>query len=214
LSVEIVGVVQDAPVGLLREPHVAVVYRPMLQEPQLARVPNASVRVRGDLRAASDAYARIVPTLGRHVVRSVDTLDEQVSRSLLQERLVAGLASASAGLAVLLAAIGVYGLLSQAVARRTREVGVRMALGATRGSVLRMVATDAIRLAGFGVVLGVPCAMSVAPLGRSLLYGVAPSDSASLVSAGAVFILIALAAGLVPAFRASRVEAAVALRHE
>ena len=156
----------------------------------------------------------IVAGAGPHYIRSADTLEEQVSRSLLQERLVAWLAAGFAGLAILLACIGVYGLLAYAVTRRTREIGVRMALGATRASVLRMVVAEGLTLALVGVAIGVPGALAAGRFTRSLLYGLTPGDPATLAGAGAIFVAVAIFAGWFPAYRASAIDPMSALRHE
>jgi predicted permease len=211
---QIVGVVNDAPIGNIRDPHVGVLFRPMLQELARARVPIGHVRTSREVNAVRAAYAGVVASLGRHFLRSVSTLDEQVDQSLLQERLVAWFSSFFAALAVLLACVGVYGLVAYAVARRTREIGVRMALGATRGSVLQMVVREALAVVLVGIGIGVPCALASGRFVRSQLYGLSPNDPATLAVAASVFIVVAIAAGLLPAYRASTIDPMVALRHE
>jgi len=211
---EIVGVVDDAPIGNIRDPHVAVLFRPMLQELQRARVPIAHVRASHDVNAVRAAYPSVVASLGRHYVRNVYTLEEQVDQSLLQERLVAWCSSFFAALAVLIACVGVYALLAHAVARRTREIGVRMALGATRRSVLRMIAWQGFALAAIGVAVGVPCALAAGRFAASLLYGLAPTDPPTIVGAAATFIAVAAVSGLIPAYRAATIDPIAALRHE
>jgi predicted permease len=215
-SIEIVGVVSDAPVGNIREPHVPAAFRPLLQEPQRARVPIVNLRASGDPKGLGDALSRIVASLGRHYVRArlVSTLEEQVNQSLRQERLVAGLSSFFAALAVLLASVGVYGLLAYAVARRTREIGVRMALGATRRSVLQMIVREALVLASIGIGLGVACALMAGRFIESLLYGLAPNDPTTLVGAASLFIVVAAVSGLIPAYRASTIDPMSALRQD
>jgi predicted permease len=214
--IEIVGVVADAAVGNIREPHGPVVFRPLLQEPQRALVPIVHLRVAGDPKAAGDALVRAVASYGRHFVRTrmLNTLEEQVDHSLLQERLVAVVSSFFAGVTVLLACLGVYGLLAYAVARRTREIGVRIALGATRRSVLRMILGEGVVLAGVGVAVGIPCALAAGRFTRSLLYGLAPSDPTTIGIAAALFLTVGTAAGFWPAMRASSIDPTHALRQD
>lgn len=213
-DIEIVGVVDDAPIGSIREPHRPVLFRPMLQEPQRGVVPNVHLRVAGNVEGVRTAFARVVPSLGKHFVRNVYTLDEQVEQSLLQERLVAALSSFFAALAMLLACLGVYGWLAYAVTRRTREIGIRMSLGATAPSVVRMIVVESAAIASLGVAVGIPCALAAGRFIRSLLYGLAPSDPLTLAGASAVFVAVAVAAGVIPAYRASRIDPMSALRCE
>jgi predicted permease len=212
--VEIVGVVADAAVGHIRDPRLPMLYRPMLQEPERARVPVASVRGHGNITTIGAEFARVVASSGRHFLRSTQTLEQQIDDALLQERLAAWLSSCFAGLALLLASIGIYGLLAYAAARRTREIGVRMALGASRTSVLRLILGEGARVGCAGVALGVPCALAVAPLARSLVYGVGPNDPVTLAVSAAMMLIVAIGAGLLPAIRAATVDPMTALREE
>ena len=213
-DVEIVGVVADAPIGGVREPHLAVVFRPMMQDLTRAQFPMTSVRVSGDLTAVRDAYVRVVESQGRHYVRALFTLDQWIDFALLQERLIAGLSTSAAALAVLLACIGLYGLLAYAVAARVREIGVRIALGAKRTDVVQMIVRDGLIVFVPGVLIGVPCAMAAATLVRSQLYGLAPYDPATIIGAAAVFTVTGLVAALLPALRASKIDPIDALRQE
>jgi putative ABC transport system permease protein len=211
---EIVGVVADAAIGRIRDPHQPVVFRPILQEPAQAQFPLAHVRVNGDLKTVRDGYARAVASQGRHFVRAVFTMDEWVDHALLQERLTAGLSTFAGGLTVVLACIGVYGLLAYAVTSRIREIGVRLALGATRAKVVRMIVREGLAIAVPGVVIGIPCALVSARLVRSQLYGVGPDDPSTIIGASAMFVLTVLVASLVPALRASKIDPMVALRED
>ena len=213
-AVEIVGVVEDAPMGNIRQPHAAALFRPLLQEPQRARIPNLLVRTVGDVKAAGDAMKTVVTSAGPNYMRGVTLFDEHVAHALLQERLLAALASVFAALAILVASIGLYGRLSYAAACRTREIGVRMALGATRFGVVWMIVSEGLFLAIAGIVVGVPCALATGRLTRSFLYGLAPSDPTALATAGAVFILVAIAAAWLPAYRAASIDPTAALRQE
>jgi ABC-type antimicrobial peptide transport system permease subunit len=144
----------------------------------------------------------------------VTTQTAQIALSLRQERLFAGLAAMLGGIAVVLAAIGIYGLLSYGVAQRTPEIGIRMALGAEGGRVLWMVLRESMLLAAVGLIVGIPLALAGTRLLQSLLFGLAPRDPATLVFAAAAMLMLAFAAGFVPARRASRVDPLVALRSE
>jgi predicted permease len=211
---EVVGVVADVAIGKIREPHQPVVFRPILQEMTRAQFPMAHVRVTGDLKMVRDSYARVVESQGRHFVRGVFTLNEWVDHALLQERLTAGLATFAGVLTVVLACIGVYGLLAYAVTSRIREIGIRLALGATRAKVVWMIVREGLSIAVPGVVIGVPCALAGAGLVRSQLYGVGPNDPSTLIGASAIFVLTVVVASLVPAWRASKIDPMEALRHD
>ena len=213
-DVEIVGVVADAPVGGIREPHLPVLFKPMMQDLTRAQSPMTSVRVSGDMAAVRDAYVRVVESQGHHFVRALFTLEEWIEFSLLQERLIAGLSTFAAALAVFLACIGLYGLLAYAVESRVREIGIRMALGARRGQVVQMIVRDGLIVVVPGVLIGAPCALAAATLVRSQLYGVAPNDLAPILGAAAVFTVTGLVAALLPALRASKIDPMNALRQD
>ena len=170
-------------------------------------------RVRGDLGATLEhiraAVASLDPTQPITNIRSMDAV---VSSSTTQRQLALTLFAAFAILAVLLSAAGIYGVLAGSVAERTREIGVRSALGATPRDLLRMVLRRGLRLAGMGVVLGLAGAFAVTRYLHALLFGIAPTDAAVFASAAALLLGVALVACLVPARRAVRVDPMVALR--
>jgi len=211
--VEIVGVVGHVKTdGLLGEDRIQL-YLPWAQTAR----PTLQVAV----RAAGDPLA-LVPAV-RAVVRRVDadqplsrvsTMESMVGDSVGQRRLAATLLAGFAALAMLMACIGIYGVMSQLVAERTREIGVRVALGARRADVLRLVVGQGMTLALAGVALGLLGAFALTRLIRSQLYAVEPTDPATYVLVAALLAAVALAATLVPALRASRVDPAVALRAE
>jgi ABC-type antimicrobial peptide transport system permease subunit len=128
--------------------------------------------------------------------------------------MIALLSACFGALATLLAALGLYGVMSYSVAARTREIGIRMALGADRGSVLQLVMRDVLLLAGVGIGLGVPGAIGLGRFVASQLFGLTPNDPATLVAASVLLALVAAAAGLVPARRATRVEPMKALHYQ
>jgi ABC-type antimicrobial peptide transport system permease subunit len=135
-------------------------------------------------------------------------------RSISDERLVTQLATAFGVLALLLAAVGLYGVMTYAITRRTAEIGLRVALGAQRGDIGRMVLLDALRVVAIGVVVGLPAALGSMRLLTSQLHGVEPGDPLSIVVAISVLAVSAIVAVLLPAVRAARVSPIVALRAE
>jgi len=147
-------------------------------------------------------------------VLKINTVDRQLDDGLAQEQLLAALATFFGAIAVLLACLGLYGLLAHMTACRTSEIGVRMALGATSGSVLAMVLRDGLWLVLAGVVVGVPAAIAGTRWMESRLFGVRPTDPAALAGAALLLAAVAALAGLVPARRASRIDPIAALREE
>ncbi|HEX8999582.1 MAG TPA: FtsX-like permease family protein, partial [Blastocatellia bacterium] len=151
---------------------------------------------------------------GQLPVDEVVSMSGHVGRSLAPQKLVARLAAFFGVLALLLACVGLYGVLSYAVARRTNEIGIRMALGAQSRHVLWLVLREALALLGGGVVLGLLAAVSVNRLASSLLFGLKPNDPLTLVTATVLLCVVAVLAGYLPARRAARVDPLVALRDE
>jgi hypothetical protein len=142
------------------------------------------------------------------------TLDDQVNRSLSTERLLAALSGSFGALALILSLIGLYGVMSFVVTRRTREIGIRLALGATRASALRLVLRDAVTMIAAGVALALPCVAALGKLVQSQLFGVTATDPATIAAAALVLAAGALAAAFMPAWRASNVSPTDALRLE
>ena len=214
-EVEVIGVVADAPYVKLDDPAPRVVFRPIMQETARTQFPMAYVRATGDLATVRDGYTRVFKLLGhRSLRRFFITSSEWVDGALLQERFTAGLATFAAALTVLLACIGVYGVLAYSVTARTREIGVRVALGATRRTVVWMVVRDGLAIAVPGVLIGALCAWAAARFVRAQLYGIAPGDPRTLLIAAALLLASVLASSLLPALRASRVVPLDALREE
>jgi predicted permease len=212
-DLEIVGIVEDAPIGSIREPRRAVLFRPLLQDLGRGQAALAHVRV-NRLRGAREGYVRAVESQGQHYVRGFFTLEEWLDNALLQERLIAGVSAFAASMALLLAGLGVYGALAYAVVSRVREIGVRMALGASRQSVVRMIVRDGLAVVVPGVAAGIPIAVGAALLIRSQLSGVSPTDPATIAAAAGVFVVTGVAAAWLPARRAARIEPSEALRQE
>jgi predicted permease len=213
-DVEVIGVVADAPYFTLSDPHPLVVFRPITQEVARAQFPMAYVRATGDLATVREGYTRVIKSLGHRALRGFSTSPDWVDGALVRERFTAGLSTFAAALTVLLACIGVYALLAYSVAARTREIGVRVALGATREAVVWMIVRDGLAIAIPGVLGGAVCAWAAARLVRAQLYGIAPGDSRTLLIGAAILLTTVLVASLFPARRASRVTPLDALREE
>jgi putative ABC transport system permease protein len=174
-----------------------------------------AVRTSMDPASATSAIRQRVFAIDRGLpLYNIATMDQLVSNSVAQPRLNLSLLVAFAGLALVLAAVGVYGVMAYAVTQRTREFGIRMALGASPANVLRQVFVEGGRLAGLGLAIGLIAALVLTRLMSSLLFGVKPTDPVALGLAAAVLALVTLAACYVPARRATRVDPLVALRYE
>lgn len=207
---EIVGVVHDAKYNdLRREIH------PMMYQPHHVGVATFEIRTAADPQALLPAIREVVGQVNADLpLFGVTTQSEQIDRLLFQERLVARLAGFFGVLALVLACIGLYGLLSYEVSRRTREIGIRIALGAQPERVLRLVLRQGIALAIVGVIVGIVVALGVTRYLASMLYEVRASDPVTMIAAAVLLALVALAACYIPARRATRVDPMVALRYE
>ena len=215
-GMEIVGVVKDAKYNSLAEKVPPVVFAPLMQS--IEHVPDANdleLRVAGDPAAAAAAVRRAVAEVDRKImIGRVATLGELVSQSAHEARLIAQLSSFFGLLALLLAAIGLYGVMAYAVARRTSEIGIRMALGAEARAVLWMVMRESLLVVVVGIAVGVPAALGLARVVRSQLFGLSPSDPTTLAAATLLLLAASVLAGLLPARRAAKVDPMVALRYE
>ncbi|HMD96185.1 MAG TPA: ABC transporter permease [Terriglobia bacterium] len=212
---EIVGVVGDAKYSDLRRQVPPTVYVPCLQNVKWLAGMSFEVRTAGDPMAMAPAIRRVArdldPNLALFDLRSQV---EQTNMTLFQERLFARLTSFFGLLAALLACIGVYGIMAFAAGKRTREIGIRMALGANRGEILTMVLRETVVLLSVGIVVGIVMALEASRLISTLLFGLKPTDPLTIASAALLMVVAAAFAGYVPARRASRVEPMVALRYE
>jgi putative ABC transport system permease protein len=210
---EIVGVVSDLKSLHPQPAAVPEVYRPYWQWPM--QTPALLVRATGDPKALAAAIRRetkaIVPQLPAPAIRAMDDL---LSESMAQPRMQTALLLLFAGVALVLASVGLSGVLACAVTQRTREIGIRMALGASQRSVLGLVLGQGMRLALAGIALGLLAALAVTRVMQSLLYGVRPTDAPTLAAVAFVLAAIALAACWLPARRAANVDPMVALRNE
>ncbi len=211
-AVEVVAVAADAAMGSFKRPHMPVVFRPRMQELALARAPVMVFRTTGNPLAVENAMEKVILGMGHEYARRFSSVEEQIDVTLVRERLLAISSSLFAGLAVLLAFVGLYAAFTHSVARRTREIGVRVALGSTRIGVVAMVVRQSLWVTLFGLAIGVPCALGAGRLIRSLLFDVDPSNSATLVAATVFVVAIGIAASLRPALRASGVDPTTVLR--
>jgi predicted permease len=213
-DLEIIGVVADAKYRTLKEALPQTAYLPFSQYSTL-RERTLSVRAAGRASALVAALRREVRGLDPQLpVFNIKTFAEQINESVSRERLVALLSSFFGLFALLLAALGLYGVMAYAVVRRTREIGIRMALGAQVGNVLWLVLRETLLLIFIGIAIGLPVALAASRLTEGLLFGLTANDPLTLALAVLVLIAIAALAGYLPARRAARVDPLVALRYE
>jgi ABC-type antimicrobial peptide transport system permease subunit len=206
--------VRDGKSASLRDEPLRFVYTPFAQTPNLGGV-TFYARTASDLDSVGPRLRKLVAGVDpRLPVTDMKTMRVQIGESLFVERLIAALSAAFGLLATLLAALGLYGVMSHAVAQRTREIGIRMALGAERRAVFGLVLRDVAVLAGLGVLLGLPGGYGLGRLIESQLFGLTARDPLTFGLSTAALLLAALAAGYVPAARAMRVDPVVALRYD
>jgi putative ABC transport system permease protein len=210
---EIVGVAKDGKYWTVGEAPQPFVYFPLLQS--YTPLTTLVARTNGDAQAMIGAIRaevqKLDPTLPLYDVR---TFEEHIGMSLFPARIAATLLSSFGMLALLLSTIGIYGVVSFSVAQRTREIGIRMALGAQAADVLRLIAGRGMRLALIGILIGIAAAIALTRFMESLLYGVSATDPATFVVITALLAVVALAACYIPARRATKVDPMVALRYE
>jgi len=210
---EIVGEVRDIKVHDLREPTTLMLYVPMFQAPEGGAT--FEVRTAIDPASAQAAILSAVKAIdGRLPVYSVKSLSDQLDDSLVEERLVASLSSVFGLLALLLTCVGLYGLMAYTVNRRTGEIGIRMALGAQRGRIARMVLRETLLLVACGLAIGVPVAALLSHWIASQLFGLHPGDPTTFVAACAAMAAVTIMASYLPARRAASVDPMRALRSE
>jgi len=214
--IEIIGVVGDIKGEDAREKPEPTVYRPILQiQDEGAYACTIHIRTLSDPTPLTPQVRQMINQINDKIpVFGVTTLNDQLHENLSQERLIAQLVSFFGALALILACIGLYGVMAQGVSRRTNEIGIRMALGARGGNIAWMVLRETLYLVLAGLVLGVPAALIGAKLISAQLFGLKPTDPLTLVGAAIVLTVVAMLAGYLPARRASRVNPLSALRYE
>jgi predicted permease len=213
-DIEVIGIIPDRKYRDLRETPPAQAYFPYLEGVHF-RFMNIYLRTQADPRQVENELRERMRQFDPHVpVVELQTVNEQIGFSLRTERLVASLSAVFGGLATLLAVIGLYGVMAYTVMRRTREIGVRMALGALRSDVIAMVMREVFILIGAGLAAGFLLALALADLVRSQLYGLNARDPLTFVGSAIVLTLAASLAGFIPALRASYVDPTTALRNE
>jgi predicted permease len=213
-SVEVVGIAADARLYDIRNPNTFTAYVDALQAGELLHWSELEVRTAAHPAAAAGAVRNLVDSLGHEYVLSARSLEQVKDGALMNERLTALLSELFGALAVLLVATGVYGLMSYRVAGRTREMGIRLALGARPSAILWMVWRETIALVTIGLLAGIPAALLAAPLIAHLIYGLSAHDPATLAAVLFVVLAATAVAGYLPARRATHVDPMQALRNE
>ena len=210
---EIVGVVRNAKYRNLREEPLPFIYTPFAQEPQTGMT--LIVRTAGDPSALVGAVRNEVSAINKDVpLFAVQTMTERIDDQLATDRVIAVLLSVFGGCALLLAAIGIYGVVGYAVAQRTHEIGIRIALGADQRDILKLIVSQGMVLTAIGAGIGLALALAATQLLKSLLFGISATDPLTFVSVVIVLVGVALLACYLPARRAMKVDPLVALRYE
>jgi predicted permease len=210
----IVGVVENAKYVSLRENGSPIVYLPASQNTTPSKDFTVLLRGTGEASALVAPVKKALAELQPAAMLELHTLARQVDASLQRERVLAVLSSLFGGAALLLSILGLYGVITYAVARRRNEIGVRIALGAARSRVLGMVLADVARVIAIGLVAGAAAAAASGQLVTTFLYGLAPADPRVVTLAGVVLAMVGLGAGLTPAGRAARVDPGPAWRED
>ena len=215
-SYEVVGVVKDTKSRTIGEDQRPVLYRSVNQAIEKDPSPDGyqfMVRYEGDPAALAEAMRRVIHEQDANLaVFNIQTMEEHMHDALFLPRFLGTLFTVFASIGLLLASVGLYGVMSYAVSQRTKEIGIRMALGAEASTVQKMVVRGGMKLALTAVVLGLPLALGAARLATSMLYGVQPYDAAVFATVPVLLLAVALIASWIPSRRASRVDPMVALR--
>jgi len=208
----IVGIVRNVNLGNLRIDAPPIVFVPPATTGNNFSAPNIYVRTTRSLASVFTAVRPILAAGGTEYAREVVAVDELFGRAPSSERLTAAFAGVMGALAILLAVIGIHGVLAYSVSRRTREIGVRVAVGANPFMVARSIIREAATLTVIGLAIGVPAAFLASQTLRSLLYGISETDTATFAAVAVVFLLVGMFAGVLPARRAASVDPVIALR--
>jgi len=213
-AIEIVGVVGDTKYRSLRDSAQPIMYFPRSQESAEAQYVAFELRVAGSAPSVIPSVVQAIASVHPRITLDFRMLDRQLAESLTLARSVASLSGFFGALAVLLATIGLYGIMAYTVARRRNEIGVRIALGAEQSRVIRMVLGEVGRIVAAGVVLGVGLSLGVTRLVTSFLYGVKPNDPETLLGSALLLVVAGVAAAALPAWRAARLDPVAALRED
>jgi len=213
-DMEVVGVIADSKYNGIRDAIPNTIYLPAGQSQTIAAERTLHVYTTINPANLAAAVREQIRSLDQNLPVKISLFSDLVDERLVQERLVATLSGFFGGLALLLASVGLYGVMTYNVQRRTREIGIRMSMGAGRPQVLWMVAREALGLIVAGVILGLPAAQGAARLVSSMLFGLTPGDPATVLGATGLLAVTGLLAALLPACRAAQVDPLVALRYE
>jgi putative ABC transport system permease protein len=211
---QIVALAKDSKYGDLRDQFEPLGFFPAAQETEPSPFLQVVVRSSAPLTQITGSIGAVLHDVNPAIIVQYQTMATQVKNSLLRERLMATLSGFFGALAALIAMVGLYGVMSYSVMRRRNEIGIRMALGADRREVVRMVMREAATLLAVGLLVGVVTALAAGRTAGAMLFGLQPHDPATLVTAAAALAAIALGASYIPALRASRLEPTMALREE
>jgi predicted permease len=215
MQFEIVGVAKNARYHSLKEDLPAVAYVPYTQDPRQMGQLTFELRAAGDPMALANAAREVVRQADSRIpVTHLRTQDAVIDQTIGQERTFAMLCTAFALLAVAIACVGLYGTMAYSVARRTNEIGLRMALGAERKRLIWMVLREVIVMSAAGLTIGVPVALATSKFIKSFLFELKPNDPLAIAGAAIILVLAAVAAGYGPAWRASKIDPWIALRDE
>jgi predicted permease len=211
-NLEIVGIARNARIFDIRDATTPVLFLSSLQYP--SEWGGLLVRTEESPEALKTTIGHEVDSLGHEYVLRARTVAQTIDAELVEERVTAMLSAFFAALALLLASIGLYGLMSYTVTRRTREIGIRVAVGAQRQVVLWLVLRETLTLALLGIAIGIPSALAATRLIGKMLFGLSPTDVPTITVVSLLLLLVALFAGYLPARRASAIDPIVALRAE
>jgi len=215
LVYEVVGVVSDTIHDDVREPTSRFIYLPISQHVDRINRLALAARCSGEASTfAAPVRRQIQSVRSTLMILNVSTMERQIEQTLLRERLVATLSAVFGSVALVLAAIGLYGILSYAVTRRTSEIGIRMALGATSREVVWMILRESFLLAGAGIAIAIPVGLALAQAAKASLYGVEPFDPLAFASAALLLVVFAALAAAFPGRRARLLDPTTAVRSE